>query len=245
MTRAVPLLLVPLVAVALAAPVPKQTEAQKIEAKFGKIVDPKGDSTFALDGDKLSITLPAGEGRGFRYENNLETPNDLSTYKRIDITPRIEFEQKGNFVLTVRVHSPLSEKAEPISKGTKAVLGGGFRFTPKDQRWYRFGIMQMLDRGKMHTGFPLDNPGTLTNSDSGSKFGFEGFEGETVWLRVTRKGETVTREASTDGKEWKEFKSTACEIADETITISLYALHHSDTKHTVTFDEFRIETPKK
>ena len=41
-----------------AAPVPKPTDRDKVEAKFGKIVDPRKDTDFKMDGDTLVVTLP-------------------------------------------------------------------------------------------------------------------------------------------------------------------------------------------
>jgi hypothetical protein len=226
---------------AVAAPVPKRTEADKIEAKFGKVVDPKGDSKFELDGDALKITLPAEEPRGFGYTHDPKGRAD----KKFDHTPRVEFTASGDFVLTVRVNTPLDEKAVAVSPGKACELGGGIRFTPKSGDWSRFGVMQSVKDRLRSTMFMLDSPGSFTNSGTGTGVSYDGFSGETVWLRATRAGEVVTREASTDGKTWREEKTTTCVLPDETVTISLYALHHSDKAHTVTFDQFRVEKPKK
>lgn len=235
------LLLMPLVAVA--APVPKDGVKAKIEKQYGKMVDPKGDSTFDLDGDKLTITLPAGEPRGFGYVEGLKRGDPD---EKFDHTPRVEFTQTGDFTLTVRVHSPLTEDAKPLTPESASELGGGFRFNPKNGSWYRFGVMQSRPgRGKQSTIFPLDTPGVLTNSGSGSGTSYAGLKGETIWLRATRSGEVIKQEASIDGAKWKEYTTTRCVIADDTITVSLYALHHSDTKHTVTFDQLKVETPNK
>jgi hypothetical protein len=162
-----PLLSVRLLAVA--APVPKQTEREKIEAKFGKIVDPRGDSKFELDGDALNITLPAGEGRGFGYTKNPKGKAD----KKFDHTPRVEFTRTGDFVLTVRVNTPLAEGLVATPPDTACQLGGGFRFTPKVGDWSRFGVMQSevaypKGRRERKTMFPLDAPGCYTNSGNDS-----------------------------------------------------------------------------
>ncbi len=237
MTRAVPLLLLPLVAVAVAAPVPKQTEAQKIEAKFGKIVDPKGDSTFALDGDKLTITMPAEEERVFGFGDVRKGEKK----KKFDLTPMVEFDHTGDFALTVRVASSFSADAKPVSNGTLVPYsGGGIRITGKDSEWYRFGVCY---GGKKHgVLFPADGPNVWSSGMNGMSA--PSLTGESNWLRLIREGSVLHFKASTDGKKWVALGKMGGPEA-EGVSVALFAHHTSDTKHAVTFDEFKIETPKK
>lgn len=51
------LLLTPLVA--LAAPMPKETPADKMKRLFGEVADPRKGYDFTLDGEKLVVTMAA------------------------------------------------------------------------------------------------------------------------------------------------------------------------------------------
>lgn len=92
-----PLVSLVAVAVTLAAPVPKQSDKQKLEAKFGKIADPKGDSKFTLDGEKLLITLPAKETRSYGHTTDPDDPANQAKFKKTTTCPRVEFEASGDF----------------------------------------------------------------------------------------------------------------------------------------------------
>lgn len=235
------LLLAPLVAIA--APVPKQTEKEKIEAKFGKVVDPKGDSTFALDGDALKITLPAGEERTFGYTGDDIAHPDRSKPKKFDIAPRVECTRTGDFTLTVRVKAPLNKDAQRPKGQTWVYAGGGVLLTPKAEGGgCRFGVQRIGEADPRDNLFILDSPRDWSNGLAGKELGK--CKGEANWLRVTRKGESVTFDASADGKDWIILYECPNATPDETITVALYATHCSTKALTVTFDEFKIETPK-
>lgn len=226
------LLLIPLLAIA--APVPKQTEREKIEAKFGKIVDPKGDSKFELDGEALKITLPAGEERHFGFTADPADRENIKKYKKFDDNPRVEFTRTGDFVLTVRVSMPLAED----TVGTR--LGGGVRVTPKDGNWYRFGVRQDGGLKADRTWFPLDWPNTFSN---GGGVTVEGFDSSVVWIRITHRGKDLTRDYGKDGKKWVTLNEHTDRISDDTLALALYGEHMAKKAQTVTLDQFSVEKP--
>lgn len=231
-----PLLLAPLLAVA--APVPKQTEKEKVEAKFGKIVDPKGDSKFELDGDALKITLPAGEERRFGYTEGKNGRAD----KKFDHTPKVEVSRTDDFVLTVRVTSPVAASADGIGGSKYGYSGGGIMVTPSKGDAYRFGVLRSGNPEREENTFPLESPGTWTQGFAGVSH--KSLTGDTNWLRMKRTGKDLNCEASADGKDWVQLNLYTGAIRDETVTVALYAQHGSDKAHTVMFDEFKIEQPK-
>jgi hypothetical protein len=231
----VALLFAPLLAVA--APVPKPTEKDKIEAKFGKIVDPKGDSKFALDGDALKITLPAGEERRFGY-----TEEQKGEERRFDHTPKVTFSQTGDFILTVRVVGPTDDEAGGFDGRGSAYAGGGVLVVPKGSEGCRLGMVRGLKKGDKDTTFPFESKGIYTQGFGGGAH--KSLTSETNWLRLTRTGKDLICEASADGKEWVPMMTFLSSLGDDTAAVSLYAQHGSDKAHTVTFDQFSVETPK-
>ncbi len=240
--RYLPFLLVP--ALALAAPVPKPTETQKIEAKFGKVVDPKGDSKFALDGDKLTITLPANETRQFGHTSDPDEPENQAKFKKTNTCPRVEFEATGDFVLTVRMNLKLDAKAKEVSgRRDLAYVAAGVQVASGENDWFAFGPVQM--RGIVTSSeYTFEMPGAFSEG-VGTTVGDVTPVPDEVWIQLMRVKHTLNFSTSTDGKSFAvKFTSDKCP-KDDTIRLSLVAQHSSDTAHTVTFDEFKVEPMKK
>jgi hypothetical protein len=233
------LLFAPLLAVA--APVPKQELKAKIESKFGKIVDPKADSQFGLDGDALTVTLPAKEDRRFGYVKDAAEKSGL---KRFDHTPRVEFARTGDFDLRVRVSFPLSADAETVEGKKDMYTGGGVKLVNKEGKLYWCGAVRRATRPQTHTLIRDGSPGTWSNDFRDTTL-YEAFMSEeTVWLRAVRTGDDLTFHASTDGKEWKETAEHRGAFSGDRADLALYAEHYSSKAHTVTFDQFSVEKPK-
>lgn len=236
------LLLVP--ALALAAPVPKVTEKQKIEAKFGKIVDPKGDSKFALDGDKLTVTVPANETRGYGYSADPDDPTDHTKFKKTNTCPRVEFEAAGDFTLTVRVKLTLGAKAKEAGDNRNlAYVAAGVQVASGENDWHSFGPVQM--RGVVTSSeYTFESPGAFSEG-VGATIGDVTPVPDEVWVQLMRVRNTLNYSTSTDGKSFAvKFTSDKCP-KDDTVRLALVAQHSSDTAHAVTFDEFKVEAVKK
>ncbi len=226
---------------AVAAPVPKQTEKEKIAKKFGTITDPKGDSKFALDGDALKVTLPADEERRFGYTKD---PAEKSGLKRFDHTPRVEFPHAGDFDLRVRVAFPLVADTEAVDGREFRYAGGGVKVVNSEGNLYWFGVVRSTALLRTNTLLRDGSPGTWSN-DFRDTLLYEPLKSqESAWLRVVRKGDGLTCDASTDGKEWKNVSEHYKAAPGEGVTLSLYAEHSSTKAHTVTFDQFTVEKPK-
>lgn len=250
-----PLLLLP--AVALAAPVPKQTEKEKIESKFGKIVDPKGDSKFALDGDKLVVTLPANESRSFGFKDDPDHPNDRTKFEKFNHCPQVEFEAEGDCVITVRVTCPLDPAAGDAAdgKGVFGFVGGGILARTKKGDWKSVGICRFtrLDHVPDSKGI-VPATRAFLNADGPEYRNSNGYNIPTlgssyvclkpIYLRGVRREGEWTISSSDDGKEWKEVDWWP-DLTEAPVKFALYAQHSTDKDHTVTFDEFKVEPIKK
>lgn len=237
--RYLPFLLVP--ALALAAPVPKPTETQKIEAKFGKVVDPKGDSKFALNGDKLTITLPANETRQFGHTSDPDEPENQAKFKKTNTCPRVEFETKGDFVLTVRVKLTLDAKAKTAGKREDmAFVAAGVQAMSGENDWHSFGPAHYTSEGSVRRDYTFEAPGMFSEG-VGVVIAAQDQQPDEVWVKLTRVQNTLNYSTSTDGKSFAvQFSSAKCP-KDDTIRLALVAQHSSDTAHAVTFDEFKVE----
>jgi len=238
-------LLLLLAPVALAAPVPKETEKQKIERLYGKVMDPKGDSKFSLDGDKLTVTLPAKEVRSFDYVG--ERLTDPKTWKKSSTAPRVDFTASGDFQVTVRATLALDPKAEDIRSGhDEAFVGGGIQLQHGESNWYYLGPAESKSEGKAHRHHSFESPGAYSK---GLGLGIGSEEVKAVanpsWVRLTRADKGIVFAVSTDGKEFVPLLKHAGAVPDETVHLSLSAHHCSDTAHAVMFDEFKVEAVRK
>ncbi len=220
----------------VAAPVPKNKTRERIEKLYGNIVDPKGDCTFSLDGDKLDITLPANEVRGLS-----------GTF---DTAPRVERQVSGDFILTVRFRIPLSDKAG-LPPGLGGVddampfLGAGVLFKGKET-WFAHGLSRWNDGGRLRSGMPtagphfvvpkhparIDHcgvPAVLTDNPS------------VLTFKYTRRGKDLSLDCYDGDRRLEGDIRHVGTNPDDALTVALYAQHGSDKSHTVTFDEFSLE----
>lgn len=241
MHRFVTLLLVP--ALAVAAPVPKVTDTQKIEKLYGKVVDPKGGSKFALDGDKLVITLPANETRSFDYEGGLR--GDVKQLKRFTTAPRVERDVEGDFTATVRVTITLDPKVTPIREGyVWSFLCGGIQVSWSDHDWYYLGAMQKLKKGRtLVKCYSFESPGGISKG-GGIQVSNETEPPDAVWIQLKRTGKEVVYSVGPDTKALKVILSHPNGAPEGKLTLALSAHHSSDKPHTVTFDQFKVEAKK-
>jgi hypothetical protein len=157
----------------------------------------------------------------------------------------------GDFVLQVKVTSPLPEKVPPVGGGKVCAAGGLFIWDSENNhvlfhrhhqpcglfdgttRWdtmfcteYNCGVKSMHHQ---------NGPGKM--------------EAPPVYLRLTREKGVVSPTYSYDGKEWEKQQTRKMELPEK-VMVGIYALRTHETPITVTFEEFTItpiaaEKPKE
>jgi regulation of enolase protein 1 (concanavalin A-like superfamily) len=229
----------PTLAIALlmpAAPVPKVTERQKVEQLFGKIVDPKGDCEFKLNGDHLSVTLPANAPKYLNHEGD-NVPK---------VAPKLGRAVKGDFAVTVRVAVTLGKEAKSGGKSELAYLGGGIQVRSKDGTWARICYSNNVFKGRDRPGYGCEAPPNI------KAFGYcdtahinDSIKaGQDLYVRLIRRENRLEFATSIDAKEWHTPMTAEFNLPDE-CTVFLYATHSSDKARTVTFSEFKVTPPPK
>lgn len=208
---------------AVAAPVPKETEAEKIERLYGKVEDPEKDCTFKLDGNALKITLKGGK----RYDYDMEG--------KVKNCPRLTGKEvKGDFVATTLVHAELPDGAKP-AEGDMAEAGVGLILLGEKERFRRVGMHDFLDAKRMSMAVLFGCHGQAGVDIKGSGAG--------IYVRLTRKGEDVEIHLSTDRQKWV-WAMTQGKVKEEAIRVGVYAFSNTKDDTTVTIDEFSVEQPK-
>ncbi len=227
-----------------AAPVPKPTDRDKVEAKFGKIVDPRGDADFKMDGDTLVVTLPGDVRLGV---SSRPKDSESADYVFTRTSPAIKLKDiKGYFEIEFVITAPLSPKAGALPENDAEIhIGAGIQYDCKPGETFCIGYLNSCE---MKAG--SESKLWIPVLSSSRRFGFQGGgwngcgqpEKPDRWKirqRFDEKGIHLSCDTG-DGKERKIFSSGLSFGREEVVKPSLYFYHSSDTKHEVRIDDFKI-----
>lgn len=228
MRRALLPLLLPLLAVA--APVPKHRPALGI---FGDLIDPKTKCRCELDARRtLTITLPADLPA---TEPNEAGPIRLLARRTVG----------GDFILTVRVAvtpavpgpSKFPEKQWAAGMGLTAAGDPclGAAVLAGQETWGKDVLVAGLFRYSRH----VQPRASGLQGSQGARTDLKG-EGP-LWLRLTRRGETVTGEWSGDGKEWARISEAVLPDLPKSVEVGPLVAKQAAVEVTATLDQFEIE----
>jgi hypothetical protein len=227
-TRTLFLLFV-LTPLASAAPVPKAT-IKKLSDVYGTEVDPSSPCKCEMvGGDKLRVVVP-------------NTHRPAETEHPNTVPPLVTKSVEGDFVVIVRVshsYSKSAGKAEGAKKQTEvaagiALLGEGsenvrftfvHRQTKTGDKWVSGRYAQVMHRG----------------GGSGSGSGGAKLDESPVFLRLTRKDESLKCETSADGTKWQPFSTLTAKGLGPLVNIGPVAFQSSDAEYAAEFDKYEIK----
>ena len=223
-------LLVPMFAVA--APAPPPSEKEQIEKLWGKIVSPTADCEFKLAGKSLTIRTAGQPARGLRDEK--------------EPIPRVARKVAGDFEMTVKVvdATPPSRLAQhqeswPWSRAGLYVVGGGYTVEHHLSQYYT-KINNVLNENL--TRCPWVD--TWYPRRAGSQIGTVE-PGKSLYLKLIRKGNTVTVSHSTDGEKWSTpFNPRQELVFPEEVTVGVFVSHGTHQTIEATFADFEIKKLK-
>lgn len=224
-----PLLILPLLAVA--APVPVEKPEAKMKRLFGEVADPKDGYTFALDGDKLVVTMAAN-----------------ASEKEDDFPPRIGQEITGDFEAQVVLDlAPPDKKVENAGKrpyvfAGLVVWGKEGCYVMRARLFSSFGGKEAAnDNGWVGARHQRDSvKGGFTGRNNYDEH-FREYHG--LHIRIRREGSGLFYAESAEGKTWKERGGWEGDLPD-TLRVGLIALNTTNAECTATFSDFTV-TPLK
>ena len=235
-----------LATVAQAAPVPKPSAKEQVEAKFGKIVDPKGDTDFKMDGKTLVVMLPGNAVKIIEVdrEEEFEKPR-----KMVGNSPTIEFKEfKGDFEVEFAVTIKLSPKAGGHDGKRVAVFAGaGLLIECKERGGISFGLLNRRDKDDSAlsphillncnlVGIGMSS-GALIGRGDQKKTPPEG----TLKTRQRFGGDGILVEWAVGSERMAPiYESTGEFVTSAPMKLSLVFFHSSDTAHEVRIDDFKI-----
>jgi len=109
--------------VAFAAPIHKETDAQKLQKLYGTPVDPLKDCKFTVDGSKLTITAGKGD-------------HDLAVEAKILDAPLVLKEIEGDFSMVVKVSGDFPKRAKGATEKRSLVFYGAGLLVWEDENNY-------------------------------------------------------------------------------------------------------------
>jgi len=224
-----PLLVLPLLATALAAPVPKEKTALKMKRLYGELADARKGYDFTLDGDKLVLTM------GANASETLEEKNP----------PRVEREVKGNFEVRVAANlCPVTEKDKRAEIGD-GFVGAGLCVWADDGRSFVFGPAISSRQGVSAGGSFRRDQTSLKPKEWYCSF--DRYDPQQVFAnrhyRITRSEKELLMENSEDGKKWE--PGIIHKIAlPETVRVGLVGVNVTTCECQATFSDFSLTTPK-
>ena len=222
------LLLAPVIAGA--APVPPESDRQKVARLWGEPRVPSGSYRVKPEGDHLTLRT-IGWPVAFDYRR-----------PEFQVTREVA----GDFDVRVKLYS-LDPPARGIHyEGSPQTAAGlyidGGDCTVALYRW----MALHTDHGRLQEGMQ-DSPWLsrrTRNAGSGSMLGaWEA--GKSGHLRVIRKGDQLTAMTSFDGANWKEHNAAMGGLKlPDAVTVGLFVGHTTSQQCSATFAEFTIEKPK-
>jgi hypothetical protein len=227
---ALPLLLV--APIVLAAPIPKESESDKLRRLFGTPEDPDKVCKFSLDGNQLRLTAAKGL-RGLNPARGLtNAPRALKTVR-------------GDFEATVRiVRDTIAEGTKKADEVYTPSGGGGLLLWVDADSHLRLSRSQWVAEagGQAKTTYNLrgarskeEFAGWVTNVAEGDT--------EPVTFRMTRTGNKIASAYSRDGKKWATFDTLEMDLPDE-VKIGVYVAHNFDKPLEVVFEPLVIDQRK-
>ncbi len=212
-------------AFAVAAPVPKATDAEKVGRLFGTPVDPGKDCRFALDGEKLTVRVP-GE------------PHLLAPDRGLTNAPRVVRTVTGDFTARVKIRLVRPAESTTVPGAQPPSFLAGIAVW-QDERNFVYHARQLryqsdkLVLGGAHGLYV--NGGQTTSGGSGGG----AFDAETAVFRFTRTGQEITPAASSDGVSWHVMPKMKVEFPAE-VTVGLFVAHDARVPFAAEFEEFTV-----
>jgi len=247
---------------AVAAPVPVPGDKQVMAALWGKTA---GRAEFEFARGQLTVRSTSGAPHVITAGN---------ATARMD-APRTARTVTGDFEITLRVADATAPAKGARFDGRVPETGAGLYINGGDTVSFRYYLQQSYDRPDLYSHFrtrswlvrfyfgsladpaltqnlePVLHRATTTQScypnGCGLGGGWKVPDGKSAYIRVVRRGQTLTTFCSFDGEKWigpgAPNRALEKSLPDE-VTVGAFLSHNTYEKPTATFDNFTIGKPK-
>jgi hypothetical protein len=220
-----------LLALAVAAPPPKESAADVFRRVWGETLDPEKDCKVDTDGSHLVIRIP---GTPHQFTPLAETTNSKA--------PRVRREVVGDFDARVKVVSvtPPGENAEGV-----LMTSGGIFMGTDDNTFIT--ISRYTTRGRNGPGLSpqfLSQQRTADTATSELKDQPAEAVGKPVFVRLVREGRKVTTFTGLDGETWTVHVTRTFDWPEK-VFLGVFTSHAVNHAVEGVFEDFRIAKPGK
>ncbi len=221
-------LLVPIAAAATALPVRVDRERVRLEKQWGIVEDPDGDCTFRADLGRLTIGIPG-------------TPHALSADIGKTNGPRLLREVDGDFHAQVKVAGAFPVDPRCLMPGRWAFFGAGLLVWQDDKNYVRFERARMhlvpSGRWRCYPSFAMHSGGRLVREWQNQDGMLD--EAKCAWLRLVRRGTTITASYRQDGDGWKELPPLQIDFGAK-VRVGVDAVQNTPAGFEAIFETLRV-----
>ena len=222
------LMLVGVVGIASAAPLPRERDDDKIMRLFGQKVDPAKDSRFQLNEGRLSIRT--GETPHLIAPNATDGPSAPRTARTVE----------GDFTAEVRIHFPFPTDLDPKRAANNEMIGlvGLYLANSPTELvvhgWSLHDQQGNFRRAGKHDGY-LQGRGQFGGSSAGGAF-----DNKSTYFRITRTGNIIKFAARANVNDnWHEFNVPNANFGQR-LTVGVFVSNPGTLPIQAEFEEFRV-----
>ena len=198
------------------------------QSDWGTFIDPDGDCQFTVHDDSLALTIPGGI-------------HDLSPVNERWNSPRSLKSMTGDFSMAVAVTSDFNPGTQ-AAEGSRSFPfnGAGLLVWAGPENYLRFERDIWITEDGSRQGYgPLVEYWHARQLAQTGRGTVDHYEGRTTYLRLNRKGATLSMQLSHDGISWIEVGSMVCQFPDS-VQVGVNAINTSARPFQVTFSNLEI-----
>jgi len=219
------------IAALLAVNAAEQANSSRTLAGWGTVIDEDGDCQFTVEKRGLKITVP---GR----VHDLFPPNSLMN------APRVLTSVAGDFTVQLKVTADFDPGDTPAEGFNRAFHGAGLLLWQDESNYFRFERGELYwPNTRVHRYFApslqLRLGGQYIEQLGPPSRTAPVFTEPHTFLKVQRKGGTLTAWYSRDGDYWQKAREFEV-FSGKKIRVGVYAVNTAGKEFTATFEGFKV-----
>lgn len=193
---------------------------------WGAVIDPDGDCKFAIEKNRLTITVP-GSDHGLGVERGQMN------------APRVMQEIEGDFIIQVRVSGNFPKGAKSVVEGRRPFFGAGILIYKDDRTYIRLERAEVNFEGtqRHYVNWELRRDGEWVRAGDANDGAIDA--AAPVWLRVERRGARVYGYHSADGTTWTALEPIDVGLPGK-VRVGVAAGHNTPTAYSPSFEGLQL-----